>query len=86
MREELSNIERFKAPRERSLQQCKSSLEAMQTTKEGLESELHQELLSSLSVQDQAQVDSLNDDIQKLQKENKEVCEFTSYCFVTTEI
>ncbi|CAG9761372.1 unnamed protein product [Ceutorhynchus assimilis] len=72
MREELSNIEKFKIPKERSMAQCKSSLEAMTTTKENLESELHQELLASLSVADQQQVDSLNDDIQRLQKENKE--------------
>lgn len=72
MKEELASIERFRTPKERSLQQCKSSLEAMQTTKEGLESELHQELLSQLSVSDQAEVDSLNDDIQRLQRENKE--------------
>ncbi|XP_050306301.1 structural maintenance of chromosomes protein 3 [Anthonomus grandis grandis] len=72
MKEELANIEKFKTPKERSLAQCKSSLEAMQTTSENLESELHQELLSSLSVADQQQVDSLNDDIQRLQKENKE--------------
>ncbi|XP_056647941.1 structural maintenance of chromosomes protein 3 [Diorhabda sublineata] len=72
MREELSNIERSRGHKERTLAQSKSSLEAMQTTKEGLESELHQELLAQLSVHDQAQVDSLNDDIQKLQKENKE--------------
>lgn len=72
MKEELSNIEKFRVPKERSLAQCKSSLEAMQTTKENLESELHQELLSSLSVADQQQVDTLNDDIQRLQKENKE--------------
>ncbi|XP_066150088.1 structural maintenance of chromosomes protein 3 [Euwallacea fornicatus] len=72
MKEELSNIEKFRVPKERSLSQCKSSLEAMQTTKENLESELHQELLSSLSVADQQQVDMLNDDIQRLQKENKE--------------
>lgn len=72
MREELSNIERFRGPKERSLAQCKSNLEAMQSTKEGLESELHQELLSQLSVADQSEVDSLNDDIQRLQKENKE--------------
>ncbi|XP_060524565.1 structural maintenance of chromosomes protein 3 [Cylas formicarius] len=72
MREELSNIEKFRGPKERSLAQCKASLEAMQTTKEGLESELHQELLAQLSVADQQQVDSLNDDIQRLQKENKE--------------
>jgi structural maintenance of chromosome 3 (chondroitin sulfate proteoglycan 6) len=72
MKEELSNIERFRGPKERSLAQCKSNLEAMQSTKEGLESELHQELLSQLSFADQAEVDSLNDDIQRLQKENKE--------------
>lgn len=72
MKEELTNIEKFRVPKERSLAQCKSSLEQMQTTKENLESELHQELLSQLSVTDQQQVDSLNDDIQRLQKENKE--------------
>ncbi|XP_030767643.1 structural maintenance of chromosomes protein 3-like [Sitophilus oryzae] len=72
MKEELSNIEKFRGPKERSLAQCKSNLEAMQATREGLESELHQELLSSLSVADQQQVDSLNDDIQRLQRENKE--------------
>lgn len=42
MKEELASIERFRAPKERSLVQCKSNLEAMQSTKEGLESELHQ--------------------------------------------
>ncbi|KAF2893300.1 hypothetical protein ILUMI_12856 [Ignelater luminosus] len=72
MKEELASIERFRAPKERSLAQCKSNLEAMQTTKEGLESELHQELMAQLSVADQAEVDSLNDDIQRLQRENKE--------------
>lgn len=72
MKEELSNIERMRTPKERSLTQCKSNLEAMQTTKAGLESELHQELMAQLSVADQAEVDSLNDDIQKLTRENKE--------------
>lgn len=72
MKEELASIERFRTPKERSLAQCKSNLEAMQTTKEGLESELHQELMAQLSVADQAEVDSLNDDIQRLQRENKE--------------
>ncbi|CAG0882056.1 unnamed protein product [Darwinula stevensoni] len=42
MREELSNIDRSKQPRERSLSQLKENLEAMETTKMGLESELHQ--------------------------------------------
>ena len=42
MKEELSLIERNHTPKERSLNQLKSSLEAMQTTKEGLENELNQ--------------------------------------------
>jgi structural maintenance of chromosome 3 (chondroitin sulfate proteoglycan 6) len=42
MKEELAAIERSKGPKERSLAQLKSSLEAMQTTKEGLDAELHQ--------------------------------------------
>lgn len=56
MKEELSAIERCRTPKERSLQQCKSSLEAMCATKDGLESELHQELMAQLSVADQHQV------------------------------
>ncbi|XP_070151375.1 structural maintenance of chromosomes protein 3 [Polyergus mexicanus] len=72
MKEELSAIERCRTPKERSLQQCKSSLEAMCATKDGLESELHQELMAQLSVADQHQVDTLNDDIRRLTKENKE--------------
>lgn len=42
MKEELASIERFRGPKERSLAQCSSNLQAMKTTKEGLESELHQ--------------------------------------------
>ncbi|XP_022912891.1 structural maintenance of chromosomes protein 3 [Onthophagus taurus] len=72
MKEELLSIERFHVPKERSLAQCKSHLDQMQSTKENLESELHQELLAQLSVADQAIVDTLNDEIQRLQKENKE--------------
>ncbi|XP_015518087.1 structural maintenance of chromosomes protein 3 [Neodiprion pinetum] len=72
MKEELSAIERYRTPKERSLAQCTSNLEAMTATKEGLESELHQELMAQLSVADQHQVDTLNDDIRRLTKENKE--------------
>ena len=43
----------------------------MQTSKEGLESELNQELLATLSSRDQHEVDSLNDDIRRLKQENK---------------
>lgn len=44
-------MERTKQPKERSLTQLKASLEAMMATKEGLESELHQDLMATLSVQ-----------------------------------
>ena len=43
----------------------------MQTSKEGLESELNQELLTTLSSRDQDEVDTLNDDIRRLKTENK---------------
>ncbi|XP_050090503.1 structural maintenance of chromosomes protein 3-like [Anopheles aquasalis] len=72
MKDELSRIERFRSPKERSLAQCKANLEAMNSTKDGLENELHQELMSQLSVQDQHEVDSLNDEIRRLNQENKE--------------
>lgn len=72
MKEEIGNIDRYRGPKERSLAQCKSNLEAMQTTKEGLESELHQDLMAQLSVTDQAEVDTLNDEIQRLTRENKD--------------
>jgi structural maintenance of chromosome 3 (chondroitin sulfate proteoglycan 6) len=71
MREELNTIERSRNPKERSLTQLKASLEGMQTTQEGLESELHQELLPQLSASDQKEVDTLNDDIRALTQENK---------------
>lgn len=72
MKEELSRIERFRAPKERLITQCKANLEALNSTKEGLENELHQELMAQLSAQDQREVDTLNDDIRRLNQENKE--------------
>lgn len=72
MKEELSGLERSKQPKERSLSQLKANLEAMMATKEGLESELHQDLMATLSVSDQHEVDQLNDDIRRLTQENKE--------------
>ncbi|KAI5740388.1 hypothetical protein M8J76_003261 [Diaphorina citri] len=70
-KEELQGIERYQVPKERSLNQCTVNLSAMETTKEGLESELHQELMSQLSVADQAEMDNLNDEIKRLTNENK---------------
>lgn len=72
MKEELSRIERFRSPKERLIVQCKASLEGMNSTKTSLENELHQELMSQLSVQDQKEVDTLNDEIRRLNQENKE--------------
>ncbi|KAL7744092.1 hypothetical protein ACLKA6_009078 [Drosophila palustris] len=72
MKEELVRIEKYRAPKERSLAQCKASLEAMNSTKSSLEAELKQELMSTLSVQDQREIDQLNDDIRRLNQENKE--------------
>lgn len=45
MKEELAGIERYRATKERLLIQASSNLEAMQTTRSGLESELHQVLI-----------------------------------------
>lgn len=42
MKEELIGIERYRTTKERLLIQASSNLEAMQTTRSGLESELHQ--------------------------------------------
>jgi structural maintenance of chromosome 3 (chondroitin sulfate proteoglycan 6) len=71
MKEELNGIDRSQSPKERSLNALKASLESMQTSKEGLEAELNQELLATLSSRDQDEVDSLNDDIRRLKQENK---------------
>lgn len=72
MKDELSRIERFRSPKERLIAQCKATLEAFNTTKDGLEQELNQELMSQLSSQDQREVDTLNDEIRRLNQENKE--------------
>ncbi len=47
MKEELTGIERYFSTKERSRDQAASNLEAMQTTKEGLEAELHQVSIST---------------------------------------
>ena len=54
------------------MSQLKSNLEALQSTKEGFEAELHQDLLSTLSVHDQKEVDALTEEIRNLTKLNKE--------------
>ena len=70
-KEELNNIDRNHGSKERSLNALRASLESMQTSKEGLEAELNQELLATLSSNDQNEVDNLNDDIRTLKQDNK---------------
>ncbi|CAG0885820.1 unnamed protein product [Cyprideis torosa] len=71
MREELNNINNSRGPKEKSLNALRASQQQLTTTKEGLESELHQDLLSQLSAADQREVDQLNDDIRRLTEDNK---------------
>lgn len=71
IKEEMVGIERYRVTKERLLVTASSNLEAMQTTRSGLESELHQELMAQLSVTDQKEMDKLNNDIKQLTLENK---------------
>lgn len=71
IKEEMVGIERYRVTKERLLITASSNLEAMQTTRSGLESELHQELMAQLSVSDQKEMDKLNNDIKQLTQENK---------------
>ena len=80
-KEELNNIDRNHGPKERSLNALRASLESMQTSKEGLEAELNQELLATLSSNDQNEVDNLNDDIRTLKQDNKK-CRVQRYSLI----
>lgn len=71
IKEEMVGIERYRVTKERLLVTASSNLEAMQTTRSGLESELHQELMAQLSVADQKEMDKLNNDIKQLTQDNK---------------
>nr|CAI5848554.1 unnamed protein product [Callosobruchus analis] len=73
LREELTNIKTIRGPKEVSLAKCKLELEAIQNSMELLEAELHQDILSQLTEDEQQQLEILNSDIQRLQSENKEV-------------
>lgn len=72
MRDELVSIERSQQPKERSLVSHEASLNQMESSKESLQSELQQDLMTHLSVADQRVVDSLNEEIQQLSNRNKE--------------
>ena len=73
LKEELANIERQKQPKERSLVNHESSLGQMESLQDSLKSELQQDLLTHLSMEDQAEVDKLNDDIRQLTVDNGNV-------------
>ena len=72
LRDELTAIERSRQPKERSLVSHEASLNSMESLKESLQSELQQDLMTSLSAADQRAVDSLNDEIRNLTQQNKE--------------
>ena len=71
MKEEQDLINRMQTQKKRSLTQLWAILEATQTTIEGLDSELNQDLLTTLSSKDQGKVDMLNGNIRWLKTENK---------------
>lgn len=71
-RDELAQIERSWQPKERSLVSHEASLTQMKSSEDSLRCELQQELMTHLSVADQRVVDSLNEEIQELTRQNKE--------------
>ncbi|KAH9517135.1 Structural maintenance of chromosomes protein 3 [Dermatophagoides farinae] len=72
LKDELAAIEKSRQPKERSLVSHESNLSSMESLQESLKSELQQDLLTHLSVQDQQEVDRLNDEIRQLTVKNKE--------------
>lgn len=72
LKDELSTIERSRQPKERSLVSHESSLNSMISLEDSLKGEIQQDLLTQLSVSDQQEVDSLNDNIRTLTQQNKE--------------
>jgi structural maintenance of chromosome 3 (chondroitin sulfate proteoglycan 6) len=72
LRDELASIERTQQPKERSLVSHEASLAQMESSRDSLQSELQQDLMTHLSVADQRVVDKLNEDIQNLTRQNKE--------------
>ncbi|XP_041476327.1 structural maintenance of chromosomes protein 3-like [Lytechinus variegatus] len=71
MKEESQVIQKSMAPKERRQQSLNTNLEAMRSTASSLEEEIGTDLLSQLSMGDQREVDSLNDEIKDLNQQNK---------------
>ncbi|XP_071792675.1 structural maintenance of chromosomes protein 3-like [Asterias amurensis] len=72
MKEESQVIQRALTPKERRLSSLITSLEAMKGSAQSLDDEIGTDLLSQLSVGDQREVDSLNDEIKTLNQQNKQ--------------
>ncbi|XP_050530372.1 structural maintenance of chromosomes protein 3-like isoform X2 [Daktulosphaira vitifoliae] len=68
---ELGVIQSCQASNEKLLVQASSNLESMLIVKNELETELHQELLTQLSINDQKEIDMLNDEIKSLRQERE---------------
>ncbi|KAK4321318.1 hypothetical protein Pmani_007859 [Petrolisthes manimaculis] len=73
LKKEQSGIDRTLQPLERYQKQLMADLEAMKVTKEGLEMELHQELTSTFTVQEQEEVDQLNEGIRTLTQDYNDI-------------
>lgn len=74
-KEEAQRIETSRAPKERSLASLQASLESMNASEQSLKAELGTALLSTLSSDDQHEVDRLNDEIQELTSKNRHALE-----------
>uniref|UniRef100_A0A1I8GF27 SMC_N domain-containing protein n=1 Tax=Macrostomum lignano TaxID=282301 RepID=A0A1I8GF27_9PLAT len=72
-REELRNVKEGQPNKEWKLGSLKHELEQMKSTRESYQAELGSDLLSQLSVEEQREVDSLNDRIQELTREAKQL-------------
>ncbi|XP_013420555.1 structural maintenance of chromosomes protein 3 [Lingula anatina] len=72
MKEEHSQIQKARQPKERSLASHQASLDSMKTSAQSLNEELGTDLLSQLSTDDQQEMDRLNDEIRRLTQQNRD--------------
>lgn len=72
MTEELNSLEKNQPQKGRSVHNLQSSLEAMKGSAQSLKEELGTDLLSQLSIEDQAEMDQLTDLVKTLTQQNKD--------------
>ncbi|XP_057334895.1 structural maintenance of chromosomes protein 3-like [Microplitis mediator] len=73
LRGKFKEIENKCGAKEKILNECLTGLELRRASREKLESELNENLLSQLSEEDQEQLDQVNDEIKTLVEEKKEL-------------